>query len=104
MADGEVKKVSVYITSDGSVFLDREQADEYEQRQEQAKKVTNIFLEQQKMLNNNSSNLSNRNGYYRMVSGQFFGTNDVYDAITSLVIDDPELTKDLITSIEKIGG
>lgn len=100
--NGVIKKVSVYETSDGTIFTTQSGATEYDEAQQTAKETTKIFLKQQDMLINNSLNLSNQNGYYRMVSGQFFGTNDVYDAITSLVVDNPESTNGLITSINKI--
>ena len=35
-----------------------------------------------------------------MINGEFFGTSDVYDALTSLVIDTPEETRKLIKNID----
>lgn len=99
--NGVVKKVPVWITSDGSVFLDEDAAQKYQEAQDRNSKEGTRFREGQKNLSAGADSLTKVNGYYRMINGQFFGTNDVYDALTSLVIDTPESTIDLLKNIEK---
>jgi len=36
-----------------------------------------------------------------MINGEFFGTNDVYDALTSLVVDTPESTLSILKELDK---
>jgi len=98
--NGKIKKVPVWITSDGSVFLTEDEADEYQAIQDGKNKEAQRFREGQKNLSTGANNLTKVNGYYRMVNGEFFGTNDVYDALTSLVIDTPESTLELIKSVD----
>ncbi len=102
MADGngKIKKVEVYITSDGRVFTDEKLAKEHQEEIDFGDKVRVIYDRQTKILQKNANTLTKINGYYRMVNGEFFGTNDVYDALTSLIVDTPEDTKKLIQSIE----
>lgn len=99
--NGVVKKVPVWITSDGSVFLTEDAAQTYQEQQDGKNKEVTIFREGQKNLSAGANSLTKVNGYYRMINGQFFGTNDVYDALTSLVIDTPESTIDLLKNVQK---
>jgi len=99
--NGVVKNVPVWITSDGSVFLTENKANTYQAEQDVKNKEAQIFRDGQKNLSTGANNLTKVNGYYRMVNGEFFGTNNVYDALTSLVIDTPESTLELIKSVGK---
>ena len=98
--NGVVKKVPVWITSDGSLFLTEDDAKKYQEVQDGKNKEAQVFREGQKYLSTGANNLTKVNGYYRMVNGEFFGTNNVYDALTSLVIDTPESTLKLIKSVD----
>ena len=98
--NGVVKKVPVWITSDGSVFLTEDDATRYQESQDRGNKEAQVFRDGQKNLSTGANNLTKVNGYYRMVNGEFFGTNNVYDALTSLVIDTPESTLELIKSVD----
>lgn len=97
--NGVIKKVVVYITSDGSEFLNEEDAIDYQEKQDGKNKEASIFREGQKNLSTGANSLTKVNGYYRMINGEFFGTNNVYDALTSLVVDTPESTIDLLKKV-----
>jgi len=99
--NGKIKKVQVYITSDGSEFLNEEDAIAYQNKQNADKEIAGIFRQGQTILSNSARNLTKVNGYYRMINGEFFGTNDVYDALTSLVVDTPESTLSILKELDK---
>ena len=99
--NGKIKKVQVYITSDGSEFLNEEDAITYQEEQDADNEIAKNFREGQKILSNSAKSLTKVNGYYRMINGEFFGTNDVYDALTSLVVDTPESTLSILKELDK---
>ena len=99
--NGKIEKVPVWITSDGSEFLNEEDAITYQNEQDAENTTAGIFRQGQTILSNEARSLTKVNGYYRMINGQFFGTNDVYDALTSLVVDTPESTLSIITELNK---
>ena len=99
--NGKIEKVPVWITSDGSEFLNEADAIAYQNEQDTENETAGIFRQGQTILSNEARNLTKVNGYYRMINGEFFGTNDVYDALTSLVVDTPESTLSIITELNK---
>lgn len=99
--NGKVKKVPVWITSDGSEFLNEADAVKYQNNQDEENEQAGLFRKGQEALTDEARSLSKVNGYYRMVNGELFGTGDVYDALTSLVIDSPNETLTLLNKLNK---
>ena len=99
--NGKIKKVQVYITSDGSEFLNEADAIAYQKEQDADNETAGIFRKGQSTLSDEAKSLTKVNGYYRMINGEFFGTNNVYDALTSLVVDTPESTLSILKELDK---
>jgi len=98
--NGKVKKVPVWITPDGSEFLNEADAVKYQEQQDESNLAAKEFNKGQELLSSSAKSLTKVNGYYRMINGEFFGTSDVYDALTSLVVDTPESTLNLLKRLE----
>jgi len=97
---GKVEEVTLYKTSDGSVFDTLELATAHETEVDRSRTSKALFLAQKEKLSKLSRYYSKVNGYYRMITGNFFGTNNIYDGLTSMVLDTPETTLTILTSLD----
>lgn len=106
MADGNgtIKKAIRYETSDGSLFADKEEADNYEQKQNEQRLNGQIFNSGQKVLLTNSRKLASINPSYAAVSGNFFEKGGVYNSLESMITETPKETLDLIKSVSNTSG
>lgn len=97
--NGKIKKVMVYITSDGSEFLNEEDAQTYQEKQDRENKEAERFNDGKKRMLVSSKNYTSINPSYAAVSGDFFERGGVYNSLESMVIDTPDVTNKLLLSI-----
>ena len=93
----EVKKVSVFITSDGSIFNTSEEAKVYDDKVAGEREANIILAKKKELLSRISDSLG---GYYRLVNGDFYRSNSVSDALRSFFIDTPESTLKIIENLK----
>lgn len=101
-AVGKVLEVTLYETSDGSVFETEELALNYENSEDETKRNLDSLREAKKKLVSLSKSYSRVNGYYRMINGNFFGTNNIFDGLTSMVLSTPKTTLEMLTTISDL--
>jgi len=99
---GKVLEVTLYETSDGSVFDTEELALNYESSEDKIKAQRETLQNQKNKLYSLSKSYSKVNGYYRMITGNFFGSNDILDGLTSMVLSTPKITLEMLTTIRDL--
>jgi hypothetical protein len=99
---GKVLEVTLYETSDGSVFDTEELALNYESSADKSKGERETLQNQKNKLDSLSKSYSKVNGYYRMITGNFFGSNDILDGLTSMVLSTPKITLEMLTTIRDL--
>lgn len=99
---GKLVEVTLYETSDGSVFETEELALNYEKSEDETKRRLDSLREAKKKLVSLSKAYSRVNGYYRMINGNFFGTNNIFDGLTSMVLSTPKTTLEMLNTIKDL--
>ena len=93
----EVKKVSVFITSDGTIFNTIEEAKVYDDKIIGQREANIVLNKKEELLSRISDSLGD---YYRLVNGDFYRSNRVSDALRSFFIDTPESTLKIIENLK----
>jgi len=93
----EVKKVSVFITSDGTIFNTIEEAKVYDDKIIGQREANIILNKKKELLSRISDGLGD---YYRLVNGDFYRSNRVSDTFRSFFIDTPENTLKIIENLK----
>ena len=93
----EIKKVTVFLASDGTSFNLKDEAAVYEESLI-AQKEDNIILDKKReLLSRISDSLG---GYYSLLSGDLYLSNRASDALKSFFIDTPESTLKIIENLK----
>jgi len=93
----EIKKVNVFLTSDGTIFNTIEEAKVYEESLIAQREDNIILNKKSELLSRISDNLG---GYYRLINGDFYRNNSVSDALRSFFNDTPESTLKIIQNLK----
>jgi hypothetical protein len=101
---GKVVEVTLYETSDGSVFETEELALNYEKLESEKLKLNDTQQKQKNSLYSLAQSYSKNVGYYRMINGKSWGDYSVLDGLNSMVLNTPETTLEMLTTIDKLGG
>ncbi len=101
---GKVVEVTLYETSDGSVFDTEELALSYEKTKSEKSKLNDTRQKQKNGLYSLAQSYSKTNGYYRMINGRSWGDYSVLDGLNSMVLNTPETTLEMLITIDNLGG
>jgi len=99
---GKVLEVTTYITSDNTVFEDKTKAEAYEKALSTALTENKIKSIKREYLKRLASGNTRFNGYYRLIQGNFYGTNSVSDAFRSMMLETPEITLKMLITLDEI--